>query len=187
MKTHEYEDLPSLRDLYEVVLDLVARNEILEKKVKSLSTMKQRTWNPDEELRRHMPSKSFREWCKTIVVTTEQLEYTFAEGHDEGVHKIVISLVSAENVPLQAFNQKKDAIYGYENDEWNKLTNDDLDYLYATIKQRLQKTFIKWVEINIPNASASEESQIRYLEYFKQVNGKKNPLNLRKPIYRALT
>lgn len=144
------EPLPSVRQLYEVVLHLVEENNRLKNKVARLTVKEQREWSLEEALGSAVPPQTFREWSKTLTATRSHLEAVFEHGRVEGISRMVTEMVSAAAantniLPVRAFPQRKHAVYAYgENGKWSRLDNNDWQLFLNTLDKALRTQFAKW-------------------------------------------
>ena len=146
----ELEELPPLRTMYHLLINLIDDNKKLKTEVKRLRTNARQTVDPKERLSHQVrPSQTFTPWCKTLTdaVTYEHLEYTIANDHNSGMPHAAISLIqTAVDIPMRAFEEHRDSIFIYEDDGWTKMTNSEWASLMKSIEKGLAKQFQVWEE-----------------------------------------
>lgn len=150
VKKDTFEVIPSMHVMYKMILRLEKENEKLKKKVKRLE---QKTFKKKEK-------KTIIEWLtihgnniydkiitnfsniyKNIVITENDLIYLLHSGYIEGYGKIIDKICS-EEFYIIAWEQKKQIFY-WEN-EWKKLTVEDLSILISKIQKEVMKLYSLW-------------------------------------------
>ena len=186
------EPLPSVRDLYEVVLHLVEDNKRLKEKVDRLVIKQRQEWSLDEALQGNVPSQTFRQWSKCLVASREHLEYIFQHGRVQGLIQMVTALAKAPNndLPIRAFKQKKDTVYGYnENGKWEKLSNDDWALFVNTLDKILRVEFTNWQEENTSRLFQPTFQDI-LVENMQKLNDKRHSnetIKVKQAIYKLIS
>lgn len=163
IEKEEEADTPSVRKLYEIILELAKKNNELEKKVNQLSKwvdVKKKKINIIEWLETNFtPNITFRLFVKNISETIDrkQLEKIFEYGHIQGLSRIIYSLIDNykdDNVPLKAFEQKDNYLYIYDYDEsenknkWNIMYQGVFNKFISDISKLIMKEFNDWKDEN---------------------------------------
>lgn len=188
---NEDEPLPTVRDLYEVVLHLVDENNRLKEKVSALTQRQQRAWTLKEAVGDATPCHSFREWCRSLVATEAQFEYLLMHGRTETYVNMVKDLVKmpAEELPLRSFDQRKDTVYAFGDDRtWRIMEGGDWTFLLDTLQKVLTIQSLEWQERTRPTMSEDKFNQLCVENSNKLTRGsdRGDATKVKRAIYAAL-
>ena len=126
----------------------------------------------------------------TIEIFKEDLEIIFTYGLIIGIQKILqnhICLIEDDKCPIQAFNQKNNKIYGYnENHKWEQISFEAFDKILLKIRKNIVDEFKKWQDKHETELYSDEFSAI-YLDHVKKVMGPNlNQERIHNKIYKNL-
>ncbi len=130
-----------------------------------------------------VPNMLFSEWSTTIPVNQTILLTVFEYDLTEGIKTSILSvIVSAElqKLPIQAFSQKPNTIYIYNNkttneskQEWMIMKNEVLEKAVSSISRNFLKEFLKWQAINKEKIDSNDNLKDVELQYMMKINGNK--------------
>ena len=106
---------PSLQELWNIVRQLQTDVAELKLSIQTVETV---------------PSQTFDEWCKEIVITIKDLEYLFIHKYMNGIQNILKQNLT-NNSPVKSKNQKRIIKY---TDKWEDITKTNLSFLKTTIQ-----------------------------------------------------
>jgi len=153
----EYDDTPSLRKLYELVLELGIRNAKLEEKVAQLTKIEYQQrkklclldWlNTNTNMK---PEQKFQAWCNQLKIEDRHMEVIFKYDYVKGMQKILEELLQDGDIrvtPICAFNQKENVLYIYDDNMWREMCSHDFEALTETISKKVMGHFINWQDKN---------------------------------------
>lgn len=184
------EPLPSMRQLYEVLLHLVDENKRLKEKVGRLTVKQQREWSLEEAIGSAVPCQSFREWSKSLAATPEHLEYVFEHGRADGLAKLVGELFGGgvTTKPFRAFRQRKDTVYAFKEDgKWSKLENSEWELFINTLDKMLYVQFEEWQKAHATQLSEPKFQEIYLLNMSKLRSGRGEVTKVKRTVYATIT
>jgi hypothetical protein len=150
--------VPSLRDMFTIILELTAKNSQLEQKVEELSKWadsKKKKLNVIDWLNtKYTKNIKYTEWLAGINITRNHLEAVFNSDMATGCYEILQSLLSVnmtedisneQTSPIKAFDQKENILFIY-NDEnkWEMLSQTMFANLMNTMSTNILTEFLKW-------------------------------------------
>ena len=150
--------VPSLRDMFTIILELTAKNSQLEQKVEELSKWadsKKKKLNVIDWLNtKYTKNIKYTEWLAGINITRNHLEAVFNSDMATGCYEILQSLLSVDMTedisneqtsPIKAFDQKENILFIY-NDEnkWEMLSQAMFANLMNTMSTNILTEFLKW-------------------------------------------
>ena len=150
--------VPSMRDMFTLILELTAKNSQLEQKVEELSKWtesKKKKLNVLDWLNeKYTKNIKYTEWLAGINITRSHLEAVFKSDMVTGCYEILQSLMSlhmTEDIsneqitPIKAFDQKENILFIY-NDEnkWEILSQPMFANLMNILSKNILTEFLKW-------------------------------------------
>jgi hypothetical protein len=130
-----------------------------------------------------IPNMTFAEWSTTIPVNQTILLTIFEYDLTEGIKNSILSVIlprELNKLPIQAFSQKPNTIYIYNNKtptdtkvEWMIMKNEMLAKLVSSISRNFLKEFIKWQAINKEKIDSNDNLKDLELLYMMKINGNK--------------
>lgn len=176
------EKTPAPHQMYELIKQLVHKNELLERKVEKLSTWVNNTkkkinvidWMNEN---RNM-DVNFIDWVNSLEITKEDMELVFNYNFSEGIRFIIQRLVSVEGsdqaqahaqVPIKAFDQKDGIIYIFENG-WSIMTPELFVKFFGRITKGLLTQLKCWQDINRHRICDNGFTEI-YVDNVKKITG----------------
>lgn len=151
----KYNDTPSVRTLYEMMMSLARRNEELDRKVDAL--MK---WTAIRKKKLHVVEwldhnygdiQTFDDRVRDIHVTVDDLELVWKYDHIEGITHILrkwFPLEEEDRLPIRAFDQKDNTFFIKTTDGWVAMSVDILEQQVGRVCKELMKHFVGWQENN---------------------------------------
>ena len=185
IKLQELDDTPSMRTLYEMVLELAKKNKDLEEQIQKINkfvNVKKKSISIVDWLNLNFNNNDnknydFYEFISDINIRDKHLEYIFNSNYVKGVSAIIEELFDNDNdndndndIPFKAFDQKENQLFIYVNKMWTQMTNNNLRDFINTISKQIMKLFIKWQNNNIHRLS-NEEYSIQYTKNVQKVMG----------------
>ena len=177
----EMDNLPNLRELFNLTKDLLIKYEKLEKEnhnIKQIIYKRQKKINVIEWLNKNVyPLKEFKEWYLNLEFVTENLDLIFENGNIEGTCKILDKIISDKNeIPIKCFSEKENTFYIYEKNEefvkkWRILTNEELISFLKSINKKISKLFVNWQEKNKEKLE-DEKFAMDYIKKIQKILGK---------------
>lgn len=150
-KSDNNDHIPSLRDMFTLILELTAKNSKLEQKVEELSKWaesKKKKLNVIDWLNeKYTKNIKYSEWLAEISISRNHLEAVFKSDMVTGCYEILESLLSLhkENAPIKAFDQKENILFIYNNDnKWEILSPTMFVNLMNILSKNILTEFIKW-------------------------------------------
>ena len=153
----EYDDTPSVRKLYELVLELGIRNAKLEEKVARLTKMdyQQRKkvcvidWlNTNTNMK---PEQNIEAWQSQLKIERRHMEVIFKYDYVKGMQDILEEFLQDGDIrvaPICAFNQKENVLYIYDDNTWRAMCSRDFEALTDKISKKVMGYFIEWQDEN---------------------------------------
>jgi len=165
--------VPSLRDMFTIILELTAKNSQLEQKVEELSKWaesKKKKLNVIDWLNeKYTKNIKYTEWLAGINITRNHLEAVFKSDMATGCYEILQSLLSlhmTEDIsneqtrPIKAFDQKENILFIYNDDnKWEILTLPMFANLMNILSKKIITEFLKW---QTENKSKMRQDEFSY-------------------------
>ena len=205
-KENDYDKVPSIQTIYQVLLEVVKKNAELEKKVEALTKWteaKKRKLNIIEWLNNTNNTNNekvlpFKNWWTSIIITRAHLEIMFNQS--DGIHgtfhilKNVLALTPRDELPLRAFNQKDNTLFVYtenNNEQPNSKSWEIMsDTLFTECMNHLTKKilaeFLKWQNENADKKYEEEFSYISAMNLQKILGNNYSPEQIKGRIKKEL-
>ena len=160
--------VPSLRDMFTLILELTAKNSQLEQKVEELSKWaesKKKKLNVIDWLNeKYTKNIKYSEWLTGIKITRNHLETVFNSDMVTGCYEILQNLLSLDIsdehisnehisnehiIPIKAFDQKENILFIYTDDnKWEILSQPMFANLMNILSKNILTEFLKWQSEN---------------------------------------
>jgi hypothetical protein len=182
-ETDAFERLPSAQEQFKLIQNLYLQINKLQKEVDSMRgqvVIRKRKEIIDflQSKANPIPTATFLEWSKTILISKEMLEIVFSKSLNDGIRDCISSFVSIESPPIRCFSQKKGTIYIYEKVEsdgekscWRVLSIDEFDRWIDRIMHKFLQIFVAWQLENMKVLNSNDEQKDKNLEYMQKING----------------
>ena len=199
LELEEREELPTLRDLYQVVMELVVKNKQLEAQVRALSSSgsalaikTQKIPLATEWLNATYPAATdYTAWFNAIQVTRAHLHIFFDSDYVNGVTQALKQALPLDNAqrPLRAFADKANVFYWYNQAEkkWQLMDHA----LYLQLMHAYDKKFLvefgQWQREN-KEKLYSDEFAVTFNNYMKKMMATREALysRIKKELYQHL-
>ncbi len=187
--------IPNQKELFRFVQELANKCDRLEKEVTKLRasmSIKQKKSildclnNPSQ-----IPSQTFQEWWRSIVIEERHLQIVFARDAElgNGLKAVIDEKTDNTDVsPIRSFVQKPNTFYIYvgvtPNDEtaspWRIMTNSDMELCLMHLSQMFLIEFLKWQRMYAQELrSDTNVMEDKELMYMMKINGGKVPMEKR--------
>lgn len=176
-ENEEYENIPTVKQMYEMIQILIVKNENLEKQVNKMSKWinNKKKVNVLEWLNENnVPNNDFNNWVETIEITEKHMEFVFEHNFIDGVNLTVRELLNKdlETIPIKAFEQKEGILYVYNGSEnkWENINQSQFDTLFIKITKGLLGQLKLWKDKNIHRLYQTEFTE-KYIGNVKKITG----------------
>lgn len=183
-------NIPSLRDMYNIIQILIVKNDKLEKQVSKMSSWihnNKKKVNVSEWLNENRkPFICYNRWVETIEIDMTDMEFVIKHNFIEGSRLIVKKLLGGENLeytetlPIRAFDQKENTLYVFneceqneqdiKSGEWNLITSEQFDLLFNKITRGLIGQLKAWQD-KYKNRLFESGFTEKYIENIKKLTG----------------
>ena len=156
LEIEEHADTPTVRELYVVVMELVAKNKQLEQKIQDISKWgkgKVEKLNIIEWLNaNYNQSGDYHLLLNQIQVKREHLEFLFTTDYVGGVVNVLKQLLPLDDEmrSIRAYNRKENIFYIFNQAEkqWNIIDVDSYLKLMYLLDKLFMTEFVKWQKEN---------------------------------------
>ena len=178
---------PPPHQMYELIKQLIHKNDLLERKVEKLSAWVNNTkkkvnvidWmNENQTI-----GINFGDWLNSIEITKEDMELVFNYNFLEGIRFIIQRLVgdaqatsviqapgqTQTQIPVKAFDQKEGIIYIFENG-WTIMTPELFEKFFGRIAKGLLTQLKGWQDINRHRICDNGFTEV-YIDNVKKIMG----------------
>jgi hypothetical protein len=195
LELEEREALPTLRDLYQVVMELVVKNKELEAKIQAMSNVthfQMKKLPLTDWLNATYPAATdYAVWFNDIQVTRAHLQIFFDSDYVNGVVQALKQTLPLANEqrPLRAFTNKDNVFYWYNEADKKWLQMDNA--LYLKLMHAYDKKFLvafgNWQREN-KEKLYSDEFAVTLNNYMKKMMATREPLysRIKKELYQHL-
>jgi hypothetical protein len=165
----EVMDLPSQKQMYQIILDLTLKYNRMEEKLEQMQkwvNQKKKKFNVMEWLSTHqMPEIDMEQFTKEIIILEEEAECIMHHPFLYVLNEIVDRILSSpSSLPLFAFVQKPNVLYVVETQEhqtqeqrkWKEWTKEEIIYFLNIVHFQLVKAFKEWKKKNEDKINASD-------------------------------
>ena len=176
LENEAYENMPNMRELYQMIQILILKNEKLENQVNKMSAWinNKKRVNVLEWLNDNIkPMIVFNEWVESIEITKIHMKYVFEYNFVDGINLIAREIVSKDfdSIPLKAFEQREN-IYVYNGYEvkWEIINPHQIDTLFVRITKGLLNQLKIWQDKNKYRLYNSKFTE-KYIQNVKKITG----------------
>ena len=177
LENEERDDTPDVRVLYDVILELVNKMSIMERKMNDMSKwyeLKKKKINIVDWLNENevVPSP-FEEFIKRIKIGRKYLDYLFKNDYIICIINIIQDLLpldQSEKNTIKAFEQKNNTLFVYTKEKWIIMSDEILQKLVNIIEKQLLDEFVKW-QIENKDKMKEDDFAIKYATNVKKIMG----------------
>ena len=144
-------DTPDVRKLYEMILALAERNQVLEAKVEELTkwaNIKKKRLHVKEWLDEHYQDvETIDSAIAVIELTDEQYDFVCKYDYIEGIImilKAVFPLDNESSLSIKAFDQKDNTFFVKKQDGWAVLSTTEIENMISKIGKSVMTKFVEW-------------------------------------------
>ena len=180
LENEERDDTPTIRVLYDVILELSNKINNMEKKIKDLSKwadMKKKKINMVDWLNQHQlteegkEQKNWEEFLLEIKVERRHLENLFQTDYTSGILKVLQDFLTMDqSEPIKAFDNKFNVLFVYCDNKWNILTEQMFQQLINNVVKQLLNEFVTWQTENADRMD-QDDFAIKYSINVKKMMG----------------
>ena len=124
----------TIKDLYHLVSEMALRQEKLDKELSQLrkwiNTKKKKLSIIDWLNENTKATVPYNKWRDTVQIKQSHMEDIFSNDYIVGMSNIITSYLpidEEETLCFKAFDQKENALFIYNNDEWVLLSNETFE------------------------------------------------------------
>ena len=172
-KKEDNEKVPTVKELYAIILDMSVKYSKLEKKVEELTkwnAAKKKKLNIIEWLNEKFPNNNnntFSNWLNTIQISRIHLEKVFRTDYINSIVEIIYELsIDNKAAIIKAFDQKENVLFIYDDNEnnndevnikkekeenkntWKVMSSQIFIHLINLINKKLLNEFVNWQNEN---------------------------------------
>jgi len=181
LENEESDDTPSMRVMYDVILELVHKMTQMEQKMHELTKWaeikKQKIdavdWLNKTQKETSVVLPSFEEFLGTITVERTHLDYLFQSDYTSGIFNVLQGMLPLEESAthaIKAFEQKNNILFAYDGKEWSILADDMFQKLINGVVKLLLDDFVKWQNEN-SDKMEQDDFAIKYSSNVKKIMG----------------
>lgn len=179
--------LPTQREMYQLMQDLVIRVNKLEKENAKLKQVQKRKFNILDRLNDPLctvtQSTTLSKWITNIVLPDvhKHLNTVFHSDLLSGINGLfeqVLSAADLETIPICAFDNIANTFYAFQSangdddPKWTKLSPSDLNKQLHIVAHRFAVDFkTHWYEVNKDKMETDESYKDKYINYYKNILG----------------
>ena len=175
LDSEEGDDTPTVRALYDVVLELVNKVAKMEKtiiKLTKCADIKMKKINMEDSLNEskgdESKGKPFEDFIETIKVERKHLEYLFKNDLISGILFVIQDFNPLDTI--KAFEQKRNDLYVYSTSKWQIMPDNMFQQLVNIVNRMLMNEFVNW---QTENSDKMEQDvfAIKYATNVKKILG----------------
>jgi len=192
LENQETDDTPTVRALYDVILEITNKMEHMQRKINELSKwadLKKKKLNMVDWLNtNHSSSSLFEELLTNIKVERNHLDYLFQYDYIGTITKLLFDSLPLDKLDthsIKAFDQKPNTLYAFtyyntdntsdntsdnKTSQWAILTSLKLQELIDIASKQLLDEFIKWQKENASKMN-EDDFAIKYASNVKKMMG----------------
>jgi hypothetical protein len=171
----EYSDTPTVRVLYEIILEMNYKMVKMETKLgeyeKWIETKKRKINIIDWLNDKYKTNCSYNEWFNTIKISRDHLEMVFQMDYILGFSAILQILLPIENeytIPIKCFDNKDNILYIFDGEKWDIMSGDLFEKLMMTLSKKIIGEFINWQNEHSDKLK-NDEFAIMYAQNMKKI------------------
>lgn len=180
----ELADTPTMRKMYELLLEMSFKYSNLEKKYNELHKSiesKRKKLNIIEWLNTNYTNATkFADWCRDLKLERKHLDFIFETNYIPGIINIfeeVLPISKEAELPIKSFDQKLNTLFVYIDDEkkWRIMSDEEFGKMFGVISKQIMLEFIKWQDekSNINKSKRDDKLDIEYTTNIQKVIGAK--------------
>lgn len=178
------ENIPSVREMYNIIQILIVKNDRLERQVEKMSSWihnNKKKVNVIEWLNENIvPSIEYNSWVDSIEINEDDMNRVTNYGFIEGIHQIIKRILRLDstcdhspenmNIPIKAFEQK-DTMFVFNNEkQWNVITVEQFDMIFDKLTRGLIGQLKIWQDANKKRLFDNGFTE-KYIENIKKLTG----------------
>ena len=177
------ENIPSLREMYNIIQILIMKNDKLERQVEKMSSWihnNKKKINVIDWLNENMiPSIDYNNWVDSIEINQDDMDCVTNHNFIEGINQIIKRILCIDiniqthpeniNLPLKAFEQK-DGLFVFNEKQWSIITVEQFDMMFNKITRGLIGQLKIWQDINKKRLFDTGFTE-KYIENVKKITG----------------
>jgi len=179
LEVEEYEDTPTVRKLYEIILEMSFKYKKMEEKVEELSKFidsKKKKINIVEWLNTtYKMCEPFDIWMNKINVERKHLESIFNDDFVSGSFLIIKDNMSSDEQHMQvrSYEQKDNALFIFNDGVWSEMKMEQFDKMMDFISKQIIHEFVVWQNEN-KHRMEDDSYALTYMKNIKKINGGNN-------------
>ena len=180
----ELADTPSMRKMYELLLEMSFKYSNLERKYnelhKSIESKRKKLNIIDWLNNNYTIATKFADWCRDLKLGRKHLEFIFETNYIPGIINIFeefLPISKEVELPIKSFDQKLNTLFVYIDDEkkWRVMSEDDFKIMVSVISKQIMGEFVKWQDenSNLNKNNRNDKFDIEYALNIQKVIGAK--------------
>ena len=177
VEMEEHKDTPTVRKLYEIIMEMSIKYKKMEEKLEELSKYvdtKKKKINIIEWLNTTCKTSApFELWMKKIKVERKHLESIFSHDYVYGALHI---LKDFNNEHIRCYDQKDDTLFIFTNEvatTWSEMKPQQFDKMMDFISKQFIHEFVLWQNEN-KHRMEDDNYAMTYMTNIKKMNGGNN-------------
>lgn len=173
----EYSDTPTVRVLYEIILEMnlkmIKMEAKLEEYAKWAETKKRKINIIDWLNEKYKSNNSYSDWFNTIKISRNHLEMIFQMDYVLGFASILQSLLPIENessLPIKCFDNKDNIFYIFDGEKWDIMSTTIFEKLMMTLSKKIVAEFINWQNEHTDKLQ-QDDFAVMYAQNMKKIMG----------------
>jgi len=170
----KYSDVPSLKKMYDIILELAYKCNQQEKKIEELEKIVKRPEKKFNALKwlenSQKPEQTFQDWIKTLKVTQEDIQTLINESVVQTIKTILeknIEKKEARKYPIQCFMNNKQLYFIYDSrgdapPEWQKMDIEIFGKIVKELQIKILHELMNWKMENVDKMSENDSLSINY-------------------------
>lgn len=180
LENEEHADTPTVRALYEVIMELTTKMSKMEKQLQELAKWtdaKKRKinivdWLNENPMASEEKPKPWEEFLTGLTVERRHLEQLFQTDYPSAFAQVLQDHLPLHNdtTTIKAFEQKNNMLFVYSNNLWLLMSEQLLKNLVYTVDKKLLAEFVRWQQENTVNME-QDEFAVKYALNVKKIMG----------------
>lgn len=175
-----YDSIPNMREMYNIIQQLIVKNDKLEKQVNKMSSWIHNNkkkinvidWLNDNS----KPLSDYNSWIETIDITANDMETFVKYNYIEGINQIIRKLIETSNInmdvqeiPIRAFEQKENSLFIFNGTNWEIMSSLQMEMIFKKISKGLLSQLKAWQDKNKHRLSGDSSFSDIYIQYVKKI------------------
>ena len=180
----ESTDTPTLRKMYELLLEMTFKYSKLERKYNELHKSiesKRKKLNIIEWLNHNYTNAiKFSDWCDNLKLERKHLEFIFETNYMPGIINIFeefLPISKESELFVKSFDQKVNTLFIFVDEEkkWKVMNDEEFGKMVSVISKQIMSEFVKWQDenSNIHKTKRDDNFDIEYAKNIQKVIGAK--------------